>query len=126
MAFVSGSPQQIDKDKLSVKGSQLLYAPGSNPPAPLVGYDYMLLRIEGRNERDNWRMPNIEEPLNQAIRETLQGNADKAKEYKTAALLVIFQSPDLAVGDSRRVADAIEAELADIARPSHAATPYAP
>jgi hypothetical protein len=126
IALVSATPQQIDKDKLSVKGSQLLYAPGSKPPAALVGYDYMLLRIEGRSERDNWRMPNIEEPLNQAIRETLQGNADKAKEYKTAALLVIFQSPDLAVGDRRRVADAIEAELAEIAGRGQGAVPYEP
>jgi len=104
---------------LSVKQSQLLYAPNGNDPGPLEGYDYMLLRIEGRSERDNWRMPNIEEPLNQAIKETLLRNFDKAKEYKTAALLVIYQSPDLAVGDRRRVADAIEAELKEIAGGAH-------
>lgn len=85
-------------------------------PKPIDHYDYMLFRIEGRNERDNWRMPNIEEPLNQAIRAILEGNADTAKQYKTAALLVVWQSPDLAVQDRRRVAKAIEDELADIAR----------
>lgn len=126
IALVSAEPSQIDKDGLSVKESQLLYAPKGGKPEPLVGYDYMLLRIEGRTERDNWRMPNIEEPLNQAIKETLQGNAEKAKEYKIAALLVIFQSPDLAVGDRRRVADAIEAELAEIGGRGLNAAPFEP
>ena len=66
----------------------------------------MTKAIKGRRARP---------PLNQAIQETLKGNTEKAKEYKTAALLVIYQSPDLAVGDRRRVADAIEAELKEIA-----------
>ncbi|CCE07228.1 hypothetical protein BRAS3843_2000014 [Bradyrhizobium sp. STM 3843] len=114
IALVAATDQQIDKASLSVKGSRLHYPENGGPPAPLEGYDYLLLRIEARTERDNWRMPNIEEPLNQAIQATLEGDAEKAKQYKTAALLVIWQSPDLAVGDRRRVADAIEAELAEL------------
>jgi hypothetical protein len=115
IALVAADPKKFKQDKLSVEKSRLLYAADGNKPEVLEGYDYMLLRVEGRSERDNWRMKNIEEPLNQAIEETLKRNFDKANEYKTAALLVIFQSPDLAVGDRRRVADAIEAELKEIA-----------
>ena len=85
----------------------------------------MLLRIEGRSERDNWRMPNIEEPFNQAIKSTVEGDEEKAKQYLTAALAVIWQSPDLAVYDRRRVADAIKAELADIAGQPRGAVPAA-
>lgn len=114
IALVAATEQEIDKTNLSVKGSRLHYRKNGGLPAPLEGYDYLLLRIETRTERDNWRMPNIEEPLNQAIQATLEGDAEKAKQYKTAALLVIWQSPDLAVGDRRRVADAIEAELAEL------------
>lgn len=103
---------------------QLLYA--SNPggkPEPLEGYDYILFRIEGRPERDNWRMPNIEEPLNQAITATIEGDAEKADGYLKAALLVIWQSPDLAVQDRRRVADAIRAELAEVSGQPHGSAP---
>jgi len=66
-------------------------------------------------KRERAGLPNIEEPLNQAIQATIQGEADKADGYKKAALLVIWQSPNLAVQDRRRVADAIEADLADVA-----------
>jgi hypothetical protein len=113
----------IVKANLSVKGSRLLYAKNGGAPAPLEGYDYLLLRIESRTERDDYRMANIVEPLNQAIQATLEGDAEKAKQYKTAALLVIWQSPDLAVADRRRVADAIMAELAAIADGGHGGAP---
>lgn len=117
LAVISATLSQIEQSRLSVKESELLYQESDGAePKPIDHYDYMLFRIEGRNERDNWRMPNIEEPLNQAIRAILEGNADTAKQYKTAALLVVWQSPDLAVQDRRRVAKAIEDELADIAR----------
>jgi hypothetical protein len=127
-ALILATADQINKDRLSVKESQLLYAErDGKEPKPLEGYNYLLFRIEGRSERDNWRMPNIEEPLNQAIQATIKkgpGDAD-AEGYKKAALLVIWQSPDLAVQDRRRVADAIEAELADVAGQAHGAEPAA-
>ena len=115
-ALILATWDQIDRNRLWVEGSQLLYAKRDGAePEPLEGYNYLLFRIEGRSARDNWRMPNIEEPLNQAIQATILGETDKADGYKKAALLVIWQSPDLAVQDRRRVADAIEAELADVA-----------
>jgi hypothetical protein len=115
-ALILATDEQINKDRLSVKNSQLLYARRQGAePEPLEGYNYLLFRIEGRSERDNWRMPNIEEPLNQAIQATIKGNQAEADGYKKTALLVIWQSPDLAVQDRRRVADAIEAELAEVA-----------
>ena len=68
-------------------------------------------------------MANIEEPLNQAIQATVKGDDETAKGCLTAALLVIWQSPDLAVKDRRRVADAIKAELADVAGQPHGSVP---
>jgi hypothetical protein len=114
-AVILADPNKLRVDGLSVKDSQLYYAEREGDSPKLFDlHDFMLLRIEARDERDNWRLTNIEEPLNQAIQATVEGNAQKAKEYKTAALLVVWQSPDLAVQDRRRVADAIEAELAHI------------
>jgi len=114
-AVILATDNDINPEGLSVKDSKLLYSKGGGTPKLLEGYEYMLFRIEGRSERDNWRMANIEEPLNQAIQATLQGQAETAKGYLTAALLIIWQSPDLAVKDRRRVADAIKAELAEVA-----------
>lgn len=84
------------------------------PPAPLTGYDYMLFRIEGRSERDDWRLPNIEASINKAIEALAGGENDKYKAHRNAALFTAFTSPDLTVADRRRVVEAIKAELAAV------------
>lgn len=122
-AVVLATNRDINPDGLSVKDSRLHYSKNGGTPQPLEGYDYMLFRIEGRSERDNWRMANIEEPLNQAIQATIRGDEEGAKGCVTAALLVVWQSPDLAVRDRRRVADAIKAELEEVAGKPHGAVP---
>lgn len=115
IAVVLATHKQIEPSRLTVKGSRLHYAEREGAaPKPLEGYDYMLFYVEGKAERDNWRMPNIEQPLNQAIEATLRGQTKEAEEFMTAAKVVIWQSPDLAVQDRRRVAEAIDAELAAI------------
>ncbi|SOE97712.1 hypothetical protein SAMN05414139_10870 [Burkholderia sp. D7] len=122
-ALILASRRDIDPDILSVKGGKLLYARKNGAPEPVEGFDYMLFRVEGRPERDNWRMSNIEEPLNQAIQATIRGDQQNADGYLKTALLVIWQSPDLSVHDRRRVADAIKAELAAVAETGHGAVP---
>jgi hypothetical protein len=109
IAVVGATADEIDQNRLSVRDSQLQY-----DGRPLEGSNFMLFRIEGRSERDDWRFPNIEEPLNQAIAARLKGNEDDAKAYKTAALLAVWQSPDFAPQDRRRVANAIEAEMNEL------------
>jgi hypothetical protein len=119
-ALILANRNQINETRLSVRNSQLLYAQRQGEqPQPLEGYNYLLFRIEGRRDRDNWRMPNIEEPLNQAIRATIEGDQTKAEACRKATLLVIFQSPDLTVQDRRRVANAIQDELAYVAGQPH-------
>jgi hypothetical protein len=74
----------------------------------------MLFRIEGRTERDDWRLKNIEEPMNKAIDAMAAGDEKEAAAFKTVALATAAKSSDLAVYDRRRVAQAIKDELADI------------
>lgn len=115
VAVILATAQQIDPKGLSVKGGRLYYRTAVDAePEPLTGYDYMLFLIEGRKERDDWRLKNIDEPMQQAISALLAGETDKAKALKTTALTMAYQSPDLAVRDRRRVVMAIEAELAEI------------
>jgi hypothetical protein len=105
----------VARDRLSVKEDRLYYSiKPSSQPVPFTGYDYMLFRVEGRNQRDDWRLKNIQEPLDKAIEATLQGESEKAGAYRTVALTAALQSPDLAVYDRRRVAQAIKEELVAI------------
>lgn len=77
----------------------------------------MLLRVEGRKERDDWRLKNIQEPLTTAGQALLEAppNTPKANAYRTVALAAAWQSSDLAQLDRRRVVEAIKAELAQLA-----------
>ena len=78
----------------------------------MAGYNYMLFRIEGRSERDDWRFPIIEESMNQAIESYLKGKKSDGDDAKTAALTAVWQSPDLAPQDRSHVVTAIEEEIA--------------
>ena len=115
LAVILATPQEIITEQLHVKQEKLCYAaqPGAQP-TPLLGYDYMLFRIEGRKERDDWRLKNIQEPLDKAAEAMLQGEDEKAKAYKLVAITTALQSPDLAVHDRRRVVQAIKDELSEI------------
>jgi hypothetical protein len=114
-AVILATAAQVAKDRLFVGGDRLYYAdqPGAQS-APIRGHDYMLLRIEGRAERDDWRLKNIQEPLDKAMAALLQGRKEEAEGFKQAALVAAGLSPDLAVYDRRRVVQAIKDELAQL------------
>jgi hypothetical protein len=117
LAVILATAAQVSADRLSVKEDRLYYAakPG-DAPAPFQGYDYMLFRVEGRQERDDFRLRNIQEPLDKAVELLLQGKTAESDAYKLVALAAAYQSPDLAVSDRRRVVQAIKDELAEVQR----------
>jgi hypothetical protein len=124
IAVFLATAHQVDKDRLSVKNDRLHYATNSgDDPRPFQGYDYMLFRIEGREERDDWRLQNIQEPLDKAKEALIQDERDKADAFKKMALVTAWQSPDLTTYDRRRVVQAIKDELDAIAREGFAAVP---
>jgi hypothetical protein len=92
--------------ELSVQDDQL-FRNGTN----LTGFDYMLFRIEGRAERDDWRLKNIAEPLDKALEALAEGDAKKADACQKAAITAALLSPDLVRADRRRVVEAINEEL---------------
>jgi hypothetical protein len=121
-AVILATRDQIDPAWLFVRENRLQYAPGGAAPKPLEGFDYMLFYIEGRTERDDWRLSNIQAPLDEAIAALVAGEKEKADAQRKVALTAAFTSPDLAVQDRRRVALAIKAELDSIAADGLGAT----
>lgn len=106
----------VRPEQLFVRADGLFYLPpGSKELKPYDLHDYMLFRIEGRRERDDWRLKNIEELMNKAI--TAWGNGDEPtyKTYRLATFATILQTNDLTPPDRRRVALAVKAELDSIA-----------
>lgn len=122
-AVILATKNQIATDRLSVRENRLQYAASEGAdPQPLEGFDYMLFYIEGRTERDDWRLSNIQGPLEEAIAALVGGEKEKADALRKVALTAALTSPDLAVQDRRRVALAIKAELDAIAAEGLGAT----
>jgi hypothetical protein len=103
---------QVDAARLRVKGDRLHYADASGMAlAPFENADYMLIRIEGRDERDDWHFKPINDAINKAIEASIGGKSDEAESFKRMALTMAMTSPDLSVLDRRRVTTAIQEEL---------------
>jgi hypothetical protein len=118
LAVILAEPDEISPDRLFVRDSRLLYRQAAgHEPHHLEGYDYMLLRVEGRKERDDWRLKDIQDPLTTAGQALLESppNTVKANAYRTVALAAAWQSADLAQLDRRRVVQAIKTELTELA-----------
>jgi hypothetical protein len=110
-------------DQLRVRNSQLhLRASAGGALTPLTGHDYMLLRIEGGTERDDWRLPDIDVPLKRALICLEDGNAAAAQGYRAVALAAAHESPEIAEHDRRRVIDRIKKTYAEAQAPGYGAT----
>jgi hypothetical protein len=109
-AIVRAPQERISPASLRVDNNRLHTFDGEGLH-PLAGYDHMLLRIEGRRERDDWRFANIEALINKAHRAYFGGQEREFLVYRNAALAEVFSTPDLTPVDHQRVANAIAAEL---------------
>lgn len=80
---------------------------------PLEGFNYLLFRIEGRHERDDWRFPQIEALIRRAKEAFFAGEERAFARYRDDALVMAITSPDLTRPDRKRVALAIRDELTE-------------
>jgi hypothetical protein len=113
LVAIRATQDDLAIDRLSVKEDRLLYAEtAGGDPRPFTRADYMLLRIEGRRERDDYMLRGIAEAVDKAIAATVDGKKDEADSYKKLAMATAATSLDLARFDRLRVVDAIEKEIA--------------
>lgn len=77
----------------------------------LTGFDYMVLRVEGRKERDDWRTPDLDEAISQAARAKDLGIASEYERQRGNALSSIYSSPDLTPPQRSQLAQAVKEEL---------------
>ena len=91
-------------DSLWVRDGRLISWSGHGPSMNLPG-SYLLLRLETRVERDDWRfLSEIEEPLLAAKRAI---DADTRRAHYQRAIVAAWTSPDLHEADQIRIAVAL-------------------
>lgn len=91
---------------LRVVNDRLHVVDGEGAVRPLVDCDFLLLKIEGRPDRDDFWLPELELLLSRAITALRHGDTSRAENYREDALSFVWDSPALTWVDRERVAAA--------------------
>jgi hypothetical protein len=77
----------------------------------LVGFDYLVLRVEGRKERDDWRTPDLDQAISAAQFAKATGRSEEYERLRAEALSRIFFSADLTPAHRNQVARMVQETL---------------
>jgi hypothetical protein len=111
-AIVFATEQEVPSANLSVLNQQLRF----NGDA-MTGRNYLLLRIERLDERDDFdSLSIISEPYQQAIDFLTEGELEAAKKSLKKAIGAALKSRDLTESDRRRVIDKLKERYANAAQ----------
>ena len=108
-AIVFATPEEVPVADLSVEAHRLHFR-----KRPLEGRNYILLRIERLDTRDDWdSLSAIHDPYQQAIDLLTDGDLPPAQKALKKAIGGALKSSDLTESDRRRVIDALKKRYAD-------------
>jgi hypothetical protein len=110
LAVVS-KPRDALGGSLSVQPNLGLCVNDGHGPRQLTGADYLLLRIECRRERDDWRFPELDELIRAAGRAAIKGYEEVFRDCRTEAITRAWNSTDLTPADRTRVAVLVASEI---------------
>jgi hypothetical protein len=112
IAVILGTEQGYSKDEIWVEQDRLRKGKSFETSRPLIGVTYMLFRIESRLERDDWRgLTNIAEAFQEALKNLLDEDTEKAELSLKKAILLVRASPDLTKADRTRISLALKEEF---------------
>jgi hypothetical protein len=108
LAVVHATEDELPADELHIVKGRLCRG-GSR----LTGFDYLVLRVEGRVERDDWRTPDLDQAITAAAYARALGRREEYERLRADALARIFFSADFTPGQRSQVAQAVKDELGD-------------
>jgi hypothetical protein len=109
-AVVAADATRFDEKKLWVRDARLHFGDSLASSQPLQGYDYMLLRVEATETRDDFLgFTELSKLLAQAISEGLRDRTS-GDQLMIATQLAVWGSPDFTSADRVRVARALKRE----------------
>lgn len=93
-----------------IRGGRLHLESGGNVQPP-AGIDYLVVRVECRTERDDWRFPELDALIRTAGEAFIRGQKDVYADRRTEAIVKAWNSTDLVPADRKRVALLVKEEL---------------
>lgn len=115
LAVVRATEDELPVTELSIEGGKLC-----RNGVRLTGFDYLVLRVEGRTERDDWRIPDLDAAIKDALVAKAMSRSDEYERSRVTAVTMALSSASLTPPDRKRVAKAVQEEL-DAAVPGAAA-----
>jgi hypothetical protein len=115
---VISKPRKDLFGQLSIGASGLCLDSGEGPHQ-LSGTDYLVVRVECRAERPDWRFPEIDQLMQAAGTAYLRGRVSDFNDLRTEAVTRAWTTPDLIPADRIRVAKLVADEI-DKVRELHA------
>ena len=76
-----------------------------------TGVNYLVLRVECRSDRDDWRFPEIDALIREAGDALIRGQQGAFASWRTEAISRVWNSPDLTPTDQKRVALLVKEEF---------------
>ena len=107
---VIGTPEHQLGGPLSFKAGRLQIDKGAGPQL-VTGEDYLVIKVECRRERDDWRLPELDGLIRAAGESFIKGWRDAFSGQRTEAIARAWNSTDLAPGDRKRVALLVQQEI---------------
>jgi hypothetical protein len=111
LAVVRATDDELPLAELHIDGSGRLSRNGQR----LAGFDYLVLRIEGRRTRDDWRTPDLDSALSQAMLAKDLGRKEEYERLRADALSRIYFSADFTPVQRRQLAQTVKEELGEAA-----------
>src|SRR5207253_2698087 len=95
-AIIRANEDQVSADQLWIIDDHLRIGPSLDANQSFSGYAFMLLRIDGVEERDDWQeLSAIQDPFQEAINAQLRGRPHEADTFLRQAMAAALQSSDL-------------------------------
>ena len=108
LAVVRATEAELPAKEFQISGGKLC-----RNGTRLTGFDYMVLRIEGRRERDDWRTQDLDQAIREAAYAKSLGRSGDYERARADALSKIYFSPDFTPVQRNQVAQAVKDELGD-------------
>jgi hypothetical protein len=107
LAVVRATDDELPAAQLHVNDAGRLCRNGSR----LTGHDFLVLRMEGCQERADWRTPDLDAAIAAALYSRDLGHQDEYEHLRAEALGKIYYSPDFTPSQRRQLAAAVKDEL---------------
>jgi hypothetical protein len=112
-AMLDAKESELSRDKLWVINDRLQYGDSADVSKQLTGYNYILVRIEHRETRDDWdSLTSIQTPYQNALNALQTGSLEQAQVHLKTAIAGALVAPELTKKvDRRRVVEALRARF---------------